>query len=167
MLRILARIVFVPLLLLSCHGGGSGGGGNTVFDAQKQVGTWTGTWHNTTFSTTGPVTATVTLNNGTYNIAFDMGGSVFGGTDPALENYTAAVTSSNATLTAVTSPVYGSLTGTVDANGNITAGGTNIPGSVSSFALTGTWTATQITANVVITFDNSNTANANATLTKQ
>jgi len=167
MLRIASRAFLVPLLLLSCSGGGGGGGGGVPFDATRQVGTWTGTWHNTTFSSTGPVTATVTLNAGSYNIAFDMGGNVFGGTDPAVENYSAAVTSSSATLVAVTSPVYGSLTGMIDANSNITASGTNIPGQVSSFTLTGTWTATQITASVVITFDNQTTANANATLTKQ
>lgn len=166
MLRSLAYLALAPFLLIACSGSDNGGG-STTFNAQQHVGTWTGTWTNTTFSSTGAVTATVTLNGSTYTITFDMGGNVFGGADPAPEGFSATVTTTNATLTGITSPVYGTLTGSLDANGNVTASGTNITGQVSSFTLTGTWNATTINAAVVITFDNQTTANGVATLTKQ
>ncbi len=152
----------------SCSGGGGGGGGgSTTFDAATYVGTWTGTWTNTTFSSTGGVTITVAENGGAYTIQFDMDGNVFGGANPAPESLSATITPQNASLVAFSSNVYGNLTGTLAANGALTASGTAIPGQVDTFTLTGTWTATGISANVTINFDAGGSANGTATLTKQ
>jgi hypothetical protein len=160
---------FLALLSFSgaACGGSGGGGGSTTLDANTYVGTWTGTWTNTTFSSTGAVSVVVSQAGSTFTLQFDMDGNVFGGSNPALESFTANVTSANASLVSFTSSVYGTLTGTLAANGTLTASGSAIPGSVDTFTLTGSWNATTITANVTITFDGGGSANANATLTKQ
>lgn len=157
---------FLSLVSLCACSGGGGGGGSTTFDAATYVGTWTGTWTNTTFASTGAVSVVVAESGGTYTLQFDMDGNVFGGSNPAAESFSAQVTSANATLVSITSSVYGTLTGTLNADGTLTGSGTGIPGAVDTFTLTGTWSATQITANVTITFDAGGTANATATLTK-
>lgn len=166
MKKLLPASLLASLTLFACSSGG-GGGGSTTFDAATYVGTWSGTWTNTTFSSTGAVSVVVAESGGTYTLQFDMDGNVFGGSNPAAESFTASVTSANATLVSITSSVYGTLTGTLNANGTLTGSGTGIPGSVDTFTLTGTWTATTITANVTITFDAGGSANAIATLTKQ
>ncbi|MCR9244892.1 MAG: hypothetical protein NXI31_07660 [bacterium] len=150
--------------LASCSG--SSGGGAAAFDANTYIGTWTGTWTNTTFTSTGAVTMTVSQSGSTFNVAFDMDGNVFGGANPALENFSATIASTNADLVSITSSVYGTVTGSLASDGTLTLNGTGIPGAVDRFALTGSWGASQITANVTITFDNSSVANGTATLTK-
>lgn len=165
------KILLVPTLLLlavptACSGGG-GGGGSTTFNAATYLGTWAGTWTNTTFSSTGALSATVSQAGDTFTVQFDMDGNVFGGANPPLESFTATVSAVNASLVSITSAVYGTLTGTLAADGTLNASGTAIPGGVDTFTLTGTWTATQITANVTITFDGGGSAAANATLAKQ
>ena len=168
MTKLTLPALLATLALAACSGGG-GGGGSTTFNAATYTGTWTGTWTNTTFSSTGAVTVTVTENAGQYTLAYDMDGNVFGGANPALESFTATITPQNASLVSFSSSVYGTLTGTLNANGTLTGSGTAIPGAVDTFTLTGTWNATTITANVTITFDGGAQppANATATLTKQ
>lgn len=156
----------LALAPLACSSGG-GGGGATTLDANTYLGTWAGTWTNTTFSSTGAVSVDVSQTGDTFTLQFDMDGNVFGGANPALETFTATVSSANASLVSFTSSVYGTLTGTLAANGTLTASGTAIPGSVDTFTLTGSWTATAITANVTITFDAGGSANATASLAKQ
>jgi hypothetical protein len=167
MKKLLLASALVPFALAACSGGGGGGGGSTQFNAQTYVGTWTGTWTNTTFSSTGAVAITVAESGGTYTLQFDMDGNVFGGSNPAPETLSATITPQNASLVGFTSNVYGNLTGTLAANGALNASGTAIPGQVDTFTLTGNWTATNITANVTITFDGGGTANGTATLVKQ
>lgn len=151
----------------SSGGGGGGGGGSTPLDATIYPGTWTGTWTNTTFNSTGAVSVTVAQAGSSFTLQFDMDGNVFGGSNPAGEGLTATIAATNATLVSTTSGVYGTLNGMLNGDGTLTASGTGISGSVDRFSLTGTWTATTITANVTITFDDNSTANGTATLTKQ
>ncbi len=165
------KLLLVPFLFLAavptaCSGGG-GGGGSATFNAATYLGTWAGTWTNTTFSSTGAVSAVVSQTGDTFSVQFDMDGNVFGGSNPALESFTASVSAVNASLVSISSSVYGTLTGTLAADGTLNASGSAIPGGVDTFTLTGTWTATTITANVTITFDAGGSANATATLTKQ
>lgn len=162
----LAAVLWSTVFALPACSGGGGGGGSTPLDATVYTGTWTGTWTNTTFSSTGAVTVTVTENMGVFTLMFDMDGNVFGGSNPAAETFTATIDTNRATLNAVTSTTYGSLTGTLNGNGTLSASGTAIPGSVDRFTLTGTWNATTITANVTISFDAGGSANGTATLTK-
>ncbi len=164
--RILAgALALTPFFLAGCSGSSGGGGGGT-FTASTYLGTWSGTWTNTTFASTGNVTMTVTQSGSTFSVDFDMDGNVFGGTDPALENFTANISMTDANLVSITSTVYGTVTGSLASDGTLTLNGTGIPGAVDRFALTGTWNATQITANVTITFDNASVANGTATLNK-
>lgn len=131
------------------------------FDPTAFLGTWSGTWTNTTFSSTGAVSLVVAENGGVVTFTLDMDGNVFGGSDPAAEDFTASFSGSTATLDAKTSTVYGDVTGTLNSNGSVTIHGVNINGQVASFTLTGSWSGTQITANVSITFDNASTAAGN------
>ena len=167
MKKFLSASLLAPILFVACSGGGGGGGGAATFNSATYLGTWTGTWTNTTFSSTGAVTVTVAESGSTYTLQFDMDGNVFGGANPAAESFTASVSSANANLISISSSVYGTLTGTLAANGTLSGSGSAIPGAVDTFTLTGTWNATQITANVTITFDAGGSANAVATLTKQ
>ena len=162
----LSLVLLSAMSFPACSGGGGGGGGSTTFEASTYLGTWTGTWTNTTFSSTGALSVTVTQSGSEFTLQFDMDGNVFGGSNPALETFTANVSAANASLVSLTSSTYGTLTGSLAANGTLTASGSSIPGSVDTFTLTGTWTATQITANVTIAFDGGGSAAANATLTK-
>lgn len=130
------------------------------------LGTWSGTWTNTTFSSTGAVTIVVSEAGGVVTVNVDMDGSVFGGGDPAAEDFTATFSGTTGTLDPKTSAVYGDVTATLNSNGSVTVNGVNIAGQVASFTLTGTWGASQIDVNVAITFDDASTAAANGTLTK-
>jgi hypothetical protein len=169
-MRQLSCLPFLFVLLpVACGGGGGGGGGGSAsFNAATYLGVWSGTWNNTTFGSSGAVSVTVTQTGDTYALQFDMDGNVFGGSNPALESFSASVSAVNASLVSLSSSVYGTLTGTLAANGTLTGSGSAIPGPVDTFTLTGTWNATTITANVTITFDAGGAgANATATLTKQ
>lgn len=166
LLPTLSLLLLTTFSFPACSGGGGGGGGSATFNAATYLGTWTGTWTNTTFSSTGAVTVTVTQTGSNYTLQFDMDGNVFGGSNPALESFTASVSAVNASLVSITSSTYGTLTGALAADGTLTASGSAIPGSVSTFSLTGNWSASQITANVTIAFDAGGSAAATATLTK-
>lgn len=155
----------VASLLPACNDNDNGGGG--TFDPAAFVGTWSGTWTNTTFSSTGAVSVVITQAGSDLGFSVDLDGNVFGGANPAAENFTASFDTSRATLASTTSAVYGDVTATLNANGSITINGTNINGQVASFTLTGDFDATQMTCNVAITFDTNATAAATGTLTKQ
>lgn len=162
---LLSLTLSLALGLLGCNKGG--GGGSVAFDPAAFLGTWSGTWNNTTFSSSGAVTVVVTETAGTLTVNVDMDGGVFGGADPAAENFTATFSGTTATLTPQTSAVYGDVTATMNGNGQFTIRGQDIAGSVDRFVLTGTWGATEIDGSVTITFDSAATAAGTATLTKQ
>ncbi|MBI5852595.1 MAG: hypothetical protein HZB39_16400 [Planctomycetes bacterium] len=165
MLHRLARLLVVALVfaLPACKNSK----GTTIFDPTAFLGTWAGTWTNTTFSSTGAANVVVAQNGSDLTFTVDLDGNVFGGANPAAEVFTAIFDTSRVSLGATTSAVYGDLTGTLNANGSYTISGTNINGSVASFTMTGNWTGTQINANVAITFDDTTTAAATGSLTKQ
>ena len=139
-----------------------------VFDASQYVGTWTGTWTNQTFSSTGAASVVVTNSGSNFTVAVDLGGNVFGGSDPASENFNATVSQTAASLTATTSAVYGTVSSTLNALQQITAQGTAVPGgNVTAWTLTGTWNGTTLNVTVTITLAAGGTATATAALTKQ
>ncbi len=51
--------------------------------AKAMIGEYTGDWTNTTFGSTGPMTASIDISDdGTVTLAMDLGGFVFGESDP-------------------------------------------------------------------------------------
>jgi hypothetical protein len=147
-------------------------GCGTALNADTYVGNWTGTWTNTTFGSTGAARVVVTKDSaraaGDLHFNVDLDGSVFGGSNPSPENLGATVAEDVATLTATTSNTYGTLSGTLEGDGTISGGGTDVAGQVKSYTVTGTWSATAIDADVVISFDDGSAdATAKLALTKQ
>jgi len=60
--------------------------------AKATVGEYTGEWTNTTFGSTGPMTASIDVaDDGTATLAMDLGGLVFGESDPDPEVLTFGV----------------------------------------------------------------------------
>lgn len=126
-----------------------------VLNIAPYVGTYTGTWINTTFGSTG--TGTATIGNDavtrTATLTASATGSVLGtpgGVAPTLRN--AVYGTSTGSFTGVVAPM-GTITGTIDANGNIVASGTNVPNpAISRWDATGTINATQIRFNFTVTF---------------
>ena len=132
-----------------------------AFNALQYVGTYAGNWTNTTFGSTGTATATVTVNTAasTASVNVVATGMVLGtpGGVTTLQNGSFANT--GASLTNVVIPVMGTVSSTIDASGNITAGATNIPNAaISRWTATGTLTATQLRMTYTVTFADASTA---------
>ena len=58
----------------------------TAFTPKTLAGAWTGAWTNQTFGSTGPAALKVAFAGDKLTFAFDLGGGVFGCTDPAGES---------------------------------------------------------------------------------
>jgi adhesin/invasin len=141
-----------------------------LFNVGRYVGTWTGTWINNTFASTGTNTLTIAADPSamTVTIAFSTTGNALGtgGGVPTQSNMT-AYDDGGFTATA-TLNVYGTTTITVDADGDLTASGVNIPaGGIDRWDAMGTITDTQLVLDWTITFSGGGTATGRTTLTKQ
>jgi hypothetical protein len=141
-----------------------------LFNVSRYLGTWTGTWINNTFSSVGTNTLTISADESamTVTIAFSTTGHALGtpGGVPTQSNMT-AYDDSGFTATA-TLNVYGTATITVDADGDITASGVNIPaGGIERWDATGTITDTQLVLDWTITFTGGATATGRTTLNRQ
>ncbi len=81
-----------------------------VATAQAISGTYTGQWHNTTFNSNGSISATVTVDATTASatISMDLGGNVFGGSDPA--PLTAVIDLNGSGPFAGSDPLFGDFT---------------------------------------------------------
>lgn len=164
---------------LTASAAGTGIAGNPIvfnatatalFNAARYAGTWTGNWINNTFQSVGTNTLTIAVDETamTVTIAFSTTGSALGvpGGVPEQSNMTAWDDTGFTATVALN--VYGTATLTVDADGNITMSGVNIP--QSGFARwdgTGTITDTQIILDWTVTFSAGGTATGRTTLNRQ
>jgi hypothetical protein len=117
------------------------------------TGNYSGTWTNTTFNSTGGITlsASASTATGTAVINLTMTGNVFGGTGGSA-SLAGGVNLGVFTATG-TSSLFGPATMTVNPDGTFTFTANNVPtGSVATFKMTGTATATGITGNYTVTF---------------
>jgi ABC-type sugar transport system substrate-binding protein len=83
-----AGIVAVALAAALATGGASGASGASIpFSPKAMAGTWNGTWKNTRFGSTGPAKIVAKSLGGGKKLVFraDLGGNVFGCTDPPAE----------------------------------------------------------------------------------
>ena len=134
--------------------------GTAAFNASQYVGTYSGTWTNTTFNSTGTSSATVSVNSAasTMSIVFAVTGQVLG-QGGVNTTQGGSYTNSGASVSNIVVPVMGTVTFAIDAAGNITASGTNIPNTaINHWNAAGTITATQVRVNYTVTFSDGSTA---------
>lgn len=140
-----------------------------AFDPTGFAGTYTGTWTNTTFASVGTVSAVVTITPGTMTgtALVSVTGNVLGQpgpVNPPVQN--GAYTGAGAAFTANIPPM-GDITASVDAAGNISAGGVNVPAAgIASWTAAGTITAQAITMTFQVNFNVGAPAVGTITLTK-
>ncbi|MCA8974979.1 MAG: hypothetical protein KDC98_09670 [Planctomycetes bacterium] len=166
------HLVVLSAFLLLAAGCGKGSasisapGVSVTFNPDLFIGVWSGTWSNTTNATTGAVNMTVTQEGSQFVLELDMDGEVFGVTDPEPEAWLVDIRPDRAEFFQTISPVYGLMTGEVDALARITVTSVEIDGDVDSFDLTGSAYGNQMTVNVTITLDSGSVVTANAILTR-
>jgi hypothetical protein len=134
--------------------------GTAAFNASQYAGNYAGTWTNTTFNSTGTSSATVSVNTvaSTMSIAFAVTGQVLG-QGGVNTTQGGSYTNNGASVSNIVVPVMGTVTFAIDAAGNITASGTNIPNaSINHWNAAGTITATQVRMNYTVTFNDNSTA---------
>ncbi|MCR9244891.1 MAG: hypothetical protein NXI31_07655 [bacterium] len=136
------------------------------FNPAIYLGNWAGTWTNTTNNGTGNLTINVTQDMMTMTVEFEITGEVFGVTDPEPETFELDIGAGEAELVSVTSDVFGTLTGIITGSAVISAVGTGVPGTASSFELIGTVDGDKMTVNGVIRLENGGITTGNATLNK-
>jgi adhesin/invasin len=130
------------------------------FNAAQYAGTYTGNWNNTTDGTNGTASATVTVNGAasTVSLALAVTGPVLG-IGGVTTTQSGLYTANGASVSNIAVPVMGTVTFTVDAVGNITASGTNIPNAlISNWSAVGTVTSAQVRMNYTVTYTNGSTS---------
>lgn len=156
----------LSLLACACANGSSSGSATVSFNPTLYLGTWSGTWTNTSTSASGTADVTVTQDGTTLTIAVDLGGAIFGTTDPDVETFTAHIEPARATMTPASSDLLGDLTGSIADSATVTVVGRNLDGGAATFTLVGGATSLQVALNVTITNDDDTTETANAVLYK-
>ncbi len=134
--------------------------GTAAFNASQYSGNYSGTWTNTTFSSTGTTSATVSVNTAasTMSIVFAVTGQVLG-QGGVNTTQGGSYTNNGASVSNIVVPVMGTVNFAIDAAGNITASGTNIPNAnINRWNATGTISATQVRVNFTVTFSDNSTA---------
>ena len=134
--------------------------GTAAFNASQYAGNYSGTWTNTTFNSTGTTSATVSVNTAasTMSIVFAVTGQVLG-QGGVNTTQGGSYTNTGASVSNIVVPVMGTVTFAIDAAGNITASGTNIPNAnINRWNATGTISATQVRVNYTVTFTDGSTA---------
>ncbi len=143
--------------------------GTGAFNPAPFVGTYTGTWNNTTFATTGSGTAVVTVNSGnqTASVLASATGNVLGsggGATPPIQN--GGYTTNGAHFNGTVSPM-GTIDATIQADGTITAVGTNVPNAtITGWTATGTITQHTLDLIFTVTFTAGPPAVGTITMTK-
>lgn len=96
--------------------------------AKAYEGSWAGQWTNTTFGSAGAVTVQITITeDGTATYTVDLGGMVFGVIDPPEMTYVGTFDADGALFEAPGDPLFGDLTITINAAGEIAVVGDLVP----------------------------------------
>lgn len=128
--------------------------------AEALVGPYTGAWTNTTFGSTGPMAMDIALDGDELVVEIDLGGFVFGQSDPEPESYRiplSSITGSGAFDTAV----FGAMTVNIDGtDGTITMLADAVPApGIASLEASVTPTADgAFEGTYVVVFDGGDTA---------
>ena len=131
--------------------------------ARMALGTYEGEWVNTTFGSTGSITVVVTLDEATrvLTITFDLGGNVFGGSDPPPIAIDLDIDDESSELT---SALFGDVSVSID-DGNFVLSAENIPGpGIARMNVTGVVGLSGSNMAYAIEFDDGSAAQGTASL---
>jgi hypothetical protein len=152
-----------------CASGGDSSDSDPVTAAQKFVGHYQGPWNNTTFGSSGTVDLTITLDTTakTLKTVTTITGNVFGAAPPPTETLTIPLPASATTPVTVTSPTFGAITFTLEADGSLVADAPNVPSTnAATFNMVLHLTATGIDGTYTVKLRSGSTANGTLALKK-
>ena len=123
------------------------------------VGMWTGTWTNTTFGSSGSAEFDLELVEDGIIVSMDLGGGVFGQSDPAPEEWGLDAFDLLTGGGGIETSTFGDVSFEIDANG-ITLIAHDVPApGIARFEATGALTdAPALTGTYIVTFDDGGTA---------
>ena len=130
------------------------GGADSAFDAQVFAGTWRGTWTDDA-GRRGRVTLSVTDRGDSLQLACDVLGVHPLGTRPATERVVAEIRSREAVIQGHRSRTFGTVQGSLDADGALELEAAGVSGPVQSLYALGTWTGRELVVQVDVTYDDS------------
>jgi len=137
--------------------------------ARRYEGQWSGMWTNRTFGSTGSASATVVVgaDGETMTITLDLGGSVFGASDPPAEEFVMQLEDSSA-RTSGTSATYGPYEVTLDLEAEtISITLSDVPGErITTVTASGSFSESSFSADFTINFSDGSTAQSTLELTK-
>ena len=134
--------------------------------ARSVVGSWTGEWNNTTFGSTGPISGDIVLDEEAMELTIntDIGGNVFGASDPDPELLVLPIRAGDHTGS---SPTFGDWTLSIDETGGFSMVASNLPALPgATFTLEGALSDTGIDATYVVDFGSGEPAVGVVTITK-
>ncbi len=135
--------------------------------ARGVVGAWTGEWNNTTFGSTGAIAGDIVLDEEAMELTIntDLGGNVFGSTDPDPELLTLPLVAGDHSGS---SPTFGDWTLTISESGEFSVTATNLPAIPGgTFTMEGALTDAGVTGDYAVDFgDGSAPAVGTITVTK-
>ncbi|MEZ6318157.1 MAG: GC-type dockerin domain-anchored protein [Phycisphaerales bacterium] len=103
-----------------------------------------GMWFNDTFGSSGPMTMLLTFSPPDVTVYVDLGGNVFGGSDPDPFTATGTIDANNdVVLSGSNPPLYTSISGTITHDGDISVDLSGGGGVFPLVEIRGTWTATE------------------------
>ena len=123
-----------------------------ALDPTDLAGNWSGGWMNTTFGSSGDASMVITIDSPTQmTMTIDLDGGVFGGPDPAAEDWIGAIGPGGVTVNQ-TSPLFGPLTLAIDTMGNLAGLGMPPNAGFLNVVFTGTVTESMVDINYVVNF---------------
>ncbi|MBL8087162.1 MAG: hypothetical protein JNM85_03710 [Chthonomonas sp.] len=137
-----------------------------TFAIAPLLGTYNGTWSD---NNTGTGTTSLQFqepSTGTATVIWTLTGNPFGTANPADDAWTGLISTSGVTMSSLLQ-THGPLSITLNANGTLTGSMSNIPGSMAASAtFSGTYSASSIVVNYVITLEAGGTINGTLSATK-
>ena len=137
------------LLLLATVGCGDGA---PTFVAERFPGTWSGRWRDEG-GRRGGLTLQVELIDGRLQFACDLLGPTLPGLTPPTERFSAAVGAHRATIEGHASQTFGTLSGTLAADGALVIDCADVRGPIDDLHAEGTWSADAIALEVDVSYD--------------
>lgn len=137
-------------------------------EARRYEGEWSGMWTNKTFGSTGSASASVTVGDDgeTMTIVLDLGGGVFGASDPPPENI--RITLDGSGSTSGSSDSFGPYEASWDVDAgtiSITLG--DVPGDrITTVSGSGTFSDSTFTVDFTINFSDGSSAESTLELAK-
>ena len=140
----------------------------TFQEVQAYLGEWSGEWRNITFGSSGAVSASfLAEEDGTAAFTIDLDGFVFGALDPDPMTYTGSFSSEGAVFDIPADPLFGDLTITVTAEGEISITGELVPvEGIAQISAIGTISSEEMHLDYTVTFSAGEPAIGEMNLTK-